>query len=64
MDLAASVQRRLEEVELEYLRRLHARVPERALVMAGGVALNVLANGLVRHETPFEELWVQPAAND
>lgn len=64
MDLAASVQRRLEEVELEYLRRLHAKVPERAVVMAGGVALNVLANGLVRTETPFEDIWVQPAAND
>ena len=63
-DLACSVQRRLEEVELEYLRRLHQRVPERALVMAGGVALNVLANGLIRSETPFEDVWIQPAAND
>jgi carbamoyltransferase len=63
-DLACSVQRRLEEVELEYLRRLHHRVPERAVVMAGGVALNVLANGLIRAETPFEDVWVQPAAND
>lgn len=64
MDLAASIQRRLEEVELEYLRRLHSRVPERAVVMAGGVALNVLANGLIRSETPFEDVWIQPAAND
>ncbi len=63
-DLAASVQRRLEEVELEYLRRLHERVPERAVVMAGGVALNVLANGLIRSDTPFQDVWVQPAAND
>jgi carbamoyltransferase len=64
MDLACSVQRRLEEVELEYLRRLHARVPERALVMAGGVALNVLTNGMIRSHTPFEDVWIQPAAND
>ncbi|MEY2473860.1 MAG: carbamoyltransferase [Actinomycetota bacterium] len=64
MDLACSVQRRLEEVELEYLRRLHGRVPERCLVMAGGVALNVLTNGLIRSETPFEDVWIQPAAND
>lgn len=64
MDLACSVQRRLEEVELEYLRRLHDRVPEKAVVMAGGVALNVLANGLIRQQTPFEDVWVQPAAND
>src|SRR5262249_22685623 len=63
-DLACSVQRRLEEVELEYLRRLHARVPERALVMAGGVALNVLVNSLIRAETPFEDGWVRPAASD
>ncbi len=63
-DLAASVQRRLEEVELEYLRRLHERVPERAVVMAGGVALNVLVNGRIRSDTPFEDVWVQPAAND
>jgi carbamoyltransferase len=64
MDLACSVQRRLEEVELEYLRRLYGRVPERNLVMAGGVALNVLANGMIRSHTPFEEVWIQPAAND
>ncbi len=64
MDLAASVQRRLEEVELEYLRRLHDRIPERAVVMAGGVALNVLANGLIRSDTPFDDVWVHPAAND
>jgi carbamoyltransferase len=63
-DLAASVQARLEEVELELLRRLHARVQSPRLVMAGGVALNCVVNGKIRAETPFEDVWVQPAAND
>jgi carbamoyltransferase len=63
-DLAASVQARLEEVELDFIRRLHGRVPSRRLVMAGGVALNCLVNGRIHEETPFEELWIQPAAND
>ncbi|MHB8246198.1 MAG: carbamoyltransferase family protein [Acidimicrobiales bacterium] len=63
-DLAASVQARLEQVELEFLRRVHTRNPTRRLVLAGGVALNCLANGRIRSETPFEEVWIQPAAND
>jgi carbamoyltransferase len=63
-DLAASVQLVLEEVELELLRGLHARHPSPRLVMAGGVALNCTVNGMIRSETPFEELWIQPAAND
>lgn len=63
-DLAASVQARLEEVELEFLRRLHERHPSPRLVLAGGVALNCLANGRIRSDTPFEEVWIQPAAND
>lgn len=63
-DLAASVQARLEEVELELLRRLHARTGGTRLVLAGGVALNCVVNGRIRTETPFEEVWVQAAAND
>lgn len=63
-DLAASVQLHLEEVELELLRRLHTRVPSPRLVLAGGVALNCVVNGRIREETPFEDVWVQPAAND
>lgn len=63
-DLAASVQLVLEEVELALLRRIHARHPNPRLVMAGGVALNCTVNGMIRSETPFEELWIQPAAND
>jgi carbamoyltransferase len=63
-DLAASVQRRLEEVLLELAGWLHERTGERRLAMAGGVALNCVANARVDAEGPFEEIWVQPAAGD
>ena len=63
-DLAASVQARLEEVLLELARWLHQRTGERTLTMAGGVALNCVANSVVWREGPFEEVWVQPAAGD
>jgi carbamoyltransferase len=63
-DLAASVQRRLEEVLLELAQRLHAKTGERALTMAGGVALNCVANSFLWREGPFDKVWVQPAAGD
>jgi carbamoyltransferase len=63
-DLAASVQRRLEEVMVELACWLHARTGERWLAMAGGVALNCVANSRLWRETPFEHVWVQPAAGD
>jgi len=63
-DLAASVQARLEEVLLELARWLHERTGERRLAMAGGVALNCVANTRLLAEGPFEEIWVQPAAGD
>ena len=63
-DLAASVQRRVEEVLLELARWLHRRTGEPALAMAGGVALNCVANSLLAREGPFEEVWIQPAAGD
>ena len=63
-DLAASVQTRLEEVLLELTRWLHARTGDRVLTMAGGVALNCVANSHIAAEGPFEEVWVQPAAGD
>jgi carbamoyltransferase len=63
-DLAASVQARLEEVLLELSRWLHATTGERVLTMAGGVALNCVANSRLAAEGPFDELWVQPAAGD
>ncbi|MBG0829972.1 carbamoyltransferase [Planomonospora sp. ID67723] len=63
-DLAASVQKRLEEVLLDLARWLHERTGERYLTMAGGVALNCVANTRLLAEGPFEEIWVQPAAGD
>ncbi|MBF8194199.1 carbamoyltransferase [Nonomuraea sp. K274] len=63
-DLAASVQTRLEEVLLELVRWLHERTGERRLALAGGVALNCVANTRLLDEGPFEEMWVQPAAGD
>ncbi|MFG3438677.1 carbamoyltransferase [Nonomuraea sp. NPDC047897] len=63
-DLAASVQARLEEVLLELVRWLHERTGERRLALAGGVALNCVANTRLLAEGPFDEIWVQPAAGD
>jgi len=63
-DVAASLQKVLEEAYLHVIRTLHERTGSRALCLAGGVALNAVANGLVRQETPFEELYIQPAAGD
>ena len=63
-DLAAAVQVRLEEVVLDLARWLHEQSGERAITLAGGVALNCVANGRLAAEGPFEEVWVQPAAGD
>jgi carbamoyltransferase len=63
-DLAASVQRRLEEVLLELVGWLHEQTGSRVLTMAGGVALNCVANTRIADEGPFDTVWVQPAAGD
>jgi carbamoyltransferase len=63
-DLAASVQRRIEEVILDLARWLHGATGDRRLALAGGVALNCVANARLHAEGPFEELWIQPAAGD
>jgi carbamoyltransferase len=63
-DLACSVQRRLEEVLLDLARWLRERTGERALTMAGGVALNCVANSRIWREGPFDSVWVQPASGD
>lgn len=63
-DLAASVQRRLEEVMLELAAWLQRRTGHTRLALAGGVALNCVANSRLVREGPFEEVWVQPAAGD
>jgi carbamoyltransferase len=64
-DLAASVQARLEEVLLDLARWVHdAAGGPRHLAMAGGVALNCVANARLAAEGPFDDVWVQPAAGD
>ncbi len=63
-DLAATVQHRLEEVLLELAAWLHDRTGESALTLAGGVALNCVANTRIFEDGPFDDVWVQPAAGD
>ena len=63
-DLAASVQQRLEEVLLDLARWLQARTGNRVLTLAGGVALNCVANTVLHADSGYDEIWVQPAAGD
>ncbi len=63
-DLAASVQLRLEETLLDLARWLHGQTGDSALTLAGGVALNCVANTRIYAEGPFDSVWVQPAAGD
>jgi carbamoyltransferase len=63
-DIAASVQAVLEENYFALLNHIHRETREKRLCLAGGVALNCVANGLIFERTPFRELYVQPAAND
>ncbi|WP_433697337.1 carbamoyltransferase family protein [Nocardiopsis sp. CA-288880] len=63
-DLAASVQAAMEEALLGVLGWLHLRTGKRHLTMAGGVALNCVANSRIAAEGPFDTVWVQPAAGD
>src|SRR5262245_49686925 len=64
MDLAASVQAITEEILLRMARHVHEMTGAKNLCMAGGVALNCVANGRILREGPFDDLWIQPAAGD
>ncbi|HUF21578.1 MAG TPA: carbamoyltransferase [Burkholderiales bacterium] len=64
MDLAASIQQVTEEIVLRLTRALAAETGIANLCLAGGVALNCVANGKVLRERTFENLWIQPAAGD
>jgi carbamoyltransferase len=64
MDLAASIQLVLEEVILRMTRSLSREMGTRNLCLAGGVALNCVANGKILRDGNFQNLWVQPAAGD
>jgi carbamoyltransferase len=63
-DLARSVQQAAEEIILRLARALHAETGEENLCLAGGVALNCVANARLLREGPFRNIWVQPAAGD
>jgi len=64
MDMARSVQEVTEEVMFRICRKVHAVTGRKNLCLAGGVALNCVANGRILREGPFEKLWIQPAAGD
>jgi carbamoyltransferase len=64
MDIAASIQVVTEKVVLRLARTLHRETGMPNLCLAGGVALNCVANGRVLREGPFDEIWIQPAAGD
>jgi carbamoyltransferase len=64
MDIARSIQAVTEEIVLRLAKTLQQRTGEKNLVMAGGVALNCVANGRLLREGPFDNIWIQPAAGD
>jgi carbamoyltransferase len=64
MDLARSIQDVTEEVMLKMAAHAHQLTGRKYLCLAGGVALNCVANGRLLREGPFEDLWIQPAAGD
>jgi carbamoyltransferase len=64
MDLAASIQKVTETVVMRLAETLHKETGAEYLCLAGGVALNCVANGIVLRDGPFKDIWIQPAAGD
>jgi carbamoyltransferase len=64
MDIAASIQKVIEEIMLRMARHVHKETQMKKLCLAGGVALNCVGNGRILREGPFEDVWIQPAAGD
>ena len=64
MDLASSIQAVCEEIILKMVRQVHKETGLKKLCLAGGVALNCVANGRILRESDFKEVWIQPAAGD
>ena len=64
MDIAASIQQVTEEIMLRTIRTAHRQGKSENLCLAGGVALNCVGNGRILRESPFENIWIQPAAGD
>jgi carbamoyltransferase len=64
MDLARSVQEVIEEAVLRIAKHIHKETGQQRLCLAGGVALNCVANGRLLREGPFKDIWIQPASGD
>ena len=64
MDIARSVQGVTEEIMMRMVKHVHATTRQKYLCLAGGVALNCVANGKILRDGPFEKIWIQPAAGD
>lgn len=64
MDLASSLQWVTEEIILRMARHIYKETGQKYLCLAGGVALNCVANGRILREGPFKDIWIQPAAGD
>ncbi len=64
MDIARSIQEVTEEIMLRMSLHVHRHTGKKKLVLAGGSALNCVANGRILREGPFEDIWIQPAAGD
>ncbi|HOX56464.1 MAG TPA: carbamoyltransferase [Candidatus Paceibacterota bacterium] len=64
MDIAASIQKVTEEAVMRMAEEIQRQTRMKHLVLAGGVALNCVANGRLLREGPFEDIWIQPAAGD
>ena len=64
MDLAASIQKVLEEIIIKIAKNISIETKEKNLCLAGGVALNCVANGILSREKIFDNIWVQPASGD
>ena len=64
MDMAASIQKVTEKVMMKIVEHVHKETGMQNLCMAGGVALNCVANGLIQRDGPFKNVWLQPAAGD
>lgn len=64
MDLARSLQDVTEEIVMKIVKHVHKETSQKNITLAGGVALNCVANGKILREGPFENIWIQPAAGD
>jgi len=64
MDIAASIQAVTEEIVLKMANHVYSETGQKHLCLAGGVALNCVANGRILRESPFKNIWIQPSAGD